>query len=345
MPIPIILQLPATLCPGDVVVMTVIPREIYRQYPGKFDVSVQTPHRDVWENNPFISGCYAPGDTVPPKSTVIPVGYNPRDEQTGTKHFMHSYLDDVAGKLRAFGVEHLALTEFRPCLTMSEPERVVGPNPRGVIEGKPYWLILEGGKRDITTKWWDFKRWQQVAYALASDEEFPLLVQVGRSDNGAEHGVLKHCVNLLDRTSLRELIWLTQHSRGVICGMTCLMHIAAALRKPCVVVAGGREGWWWDSYDERAFQRHKHTIPEAYHKLFPLRPKHICLDSIGRFGCCKQSGCWKVGIGEKAKGKNCEQLVLPAKHSTDQSIPQPRCMLAIKPRDVLRAVVQLEKGQ
>ena len=153
---------------------------------------------------------------------------------------------------------------------------------------------------------------------------------------------MKGCISLVDKTSLRDLIWLTYHSRGVICGVTGLMHIAAALRKPCVVVAGGREAWWWDSYDERSFERHKSTIPEKYSKLFPLRPPQVYLDTLGKLPCCRDNGCWRSGIGEKQPDKNCVDIIKPKKYSTEQSIPQPRCMTMIRPGDVVKAARTLE---
>lgn len=342
MMIPIVLQ--HGLCPGDTAVMTVIPRELYRQYPGKFEVSVCTNHLEIWEENPFVAQRFLYGkDSVPSNYRVVPVNYNPREEKQG-KHFMQSYLDSAAEGLREFGVERLALSEFRPCIHLTQSEKEIGPSPRGVLGGKPYWLIMAGGKMDATTKWWDPKSWQQVAHLLASDPTFPLLAQVGRNCSDSRHYRLKDCVSLLDLTTLRELIWLTYHSRGVICGVTSLMHIAAALRKPCVVVAGGREAWWWDSYDERSYQKHKDSIPTRFEKLQALRPRHVYLDTLGQLPCCREEGCWKSGIGEKQPEKNCVDVVRPPKYSPRQTFPLPRCMTMITPRQVVEAANYLEKG-
>lgn len=341
-PIPIVLQ--HYLCPGDTTVMTVIPRELHRHYPGKFAVSVRTAHPDIWSGNPFIEHSFLKGDRVPPHYKVVKLGYNPREERGGDRHFMHSYLDDAAKQLSGYGVTQLYLTEFRPCIRMTKKERERGPSAKGVFQGRPYWLVMPGGKEDISTKWWDPKKWQAVIYALSNDKNFPEVAQVGKSVRGARNPSMKGCISLVDQTTLRELIWLTYHSRGVICGQSCLMHIAAALRKPCVVIAGGREAWWWDSYDDRAFERHKDSIPEGYHKLFPLRPPQVCLDTIGQLPCCRENGCWKTGIGEKQPEKNCVDVVKPEKYSPKQSIPQPRCMTLIRPRDVLKAVVRFEEG-
>ena len=341
-PIKIVLQ--HYLCPGDITVMTAIPRELHRHYPGKFEVSVRTLHPDIWIGNPFIEHNFVKDDEVPPHYKIIKLGYDPRQERGGARHFLHSYLEDAVKQLEGFGVTSLPLTEFRPYIRLTEEERNRKPDPNGIFQGRPYWLVMAGGKRDITAKWWDPKNWQMVVHSLSSDVTFPMIAQVGQSKHNADHPSLRAAANLVDKSTLRELIWLTYHSRGVICGVTSLMHIAAALRKPCVVVAGGREAWWWDSYDDRAFERHKSTIPEKYHKLFPLRPNHVYLDTLGKLACCRDNGCWKRGIGEMKTGDNCVDIIKPKPYSTTQSIPQPRCMTMITPRDVLRAVVRLEKG-
>lgn len=331
------------LCPGDITVMTVIPRELHRRYPGMFEVSVRTPHPDIWTGNPFIAQNLTKRDRVLPHYTLVKMRYNPREERGGNRHFMHSYLEDAVKQLESFGVKDLPLTEFRPYIRLTRREREAGPAPNGILEGKPYWLVMPGGKEDISTKWWDPKQWQQVVYSLANDSGFPQIAQVGKSGHGSRNPMMKGCVNLVDQTSLRDLIWLTYWSRGVICGVTCLMHIAAALRKPCVVVAGGREAWWWDSYDDRAFERHKDSIPAKYHRLFPLRPRHVYVDTLGMLPCCRDNGCWKCGIGEKQPEKNCVDIVKPEKYSTKQSIPQPRCMTMIRPRHVIEAAKALEE--
>lgn len=331
------------LCPGDTTVMTVVPRELYRQYRGQFEVSVRTAHPDIWIGNPYVINHFSKNDRVPPHYKVVRLGYKPRDERQGL-HFMHSYLADAAQQLSGMGVTNLDLTEFRPYIRLTKDEKKRKPSARGVFQGRPYWLVCVGGKRDITAKWWDPKQWQQVVHALASDNAFPYVAQVGKSAHTASHPIMKGAINLVDKTTLRELIWLVYHSNGVICGVTGLMHIAAALRKPCVVVAGGREAWWWDSYDRRAFEQHKDGISEEYHRYFPLRPPHVYLDTLGRLPCCREGGCWKSGIGEMQPEKNCVDIVKPERYDPYRSIPQPRCMTLIRPQDVLRAVVQIEKG-
>lgn len=333
-----------SLCPGDIAVMTVVPRELYRHYPGKFEVAVQSNHPDIWENNPYIVRHFGIKQAVPESYKVIEMGYSIEHTNRGDKHFMHAYLDRAVEQLRPYGVEALPLTEFRPCIYLSDLERAKKPNPAGILDGKPFWLIMAGGKQDVSTKWWDNSKWQAVAYQLATDKNFPLVAQVGKAVNTAVHVKLDCCANLLDMTSLRDLIWLTHCSRGVICGVTCLMHIAAALSKPAIVIAGGREAWWWDSYDERAFNRHKESIPQRYREFDDLRPAHVYLDTLGKLPCCADGGCWKRGIGEKSPDQNCVDIVKP-EHRYDRTrttLQQPRCMTMITPAMVVTAARRME---
>ena len=54
-----------------------------------------------------------------------------------------------------------------------------------------------------------------------------LFVQVGA--NGHHHPKLEGTIDLRGQTSLRELIRLVYHSQGVLCSITALMHLAAAV--------------------------------------------------------------------------------------------------------------------
>ena len=61
-----------------------------------------------------------------------------------------------------------------------------------------------------------------------------LFVQVGQ--NGHHHPKLKGVIDLRGRTSLRELVRLVYHAQGVVCSVTALMHLAAAVKVPRQVV-------------------------------------------------------------------------------------------------------------
>ena len=77
------------------------------------------------------------------------------------------------------------------------------------------------------------------------------------------------------------------------------MHIAAALEKPCVVVAGGREGTRWELYPNQRF-----------------------LYTNGALDCAMYDGCWKSKVEE------CAHLEAGV----------PLCMEIIRPEDIVRAM-------
>ncbi len=107
------------------------------------------------------------------------------------------------------------------------------------------------------------------------------------------------------------------NSQGVLCGTTFLMHVAAALQKPAVIVAGGREPRQWNQY-----------------------PQQVLLSTVGQLACCRTDACWKsrtvaLGDGEPSDSSLCEQP-LPMEPSS------PRCMAMIGPETVAAEILRYE---
>ena len=129
------------------------------------------------------------------------------------------------------------------------------------------------------------------------------------------------------KTKLRQLVRLVYHAQGIVCPVTLLMHLAAAIEvkggkpknRPCVVVNGGREPVHWEAY-----------------------PHHQFVHTIGALPCCEHGGCWKsrtvpLGDGDKKDESLCVS-VLPADLAADRSGPLPRCMDMISAEEVARRV-------
>src|ERR1043166_5985099 len=140
-------------------------------------------------------------------------------------------------------------------------------------EDMPFWIIAAGGKYDITIKWWQWQRYQEVVNHFRGRI---LFVQVG--GYGHHHPKLDGVLDLRGQTNLRELIRLVYHSQGVLCSVTALMHLAAAVetksgpprRRPAVIVAGAREPAYWEAY-----------------------PDHQFIHNNGALPCAIDGGCWK----------------------------------------------------
>lgn len=315
------------LCPGDITVMTVVPREIYRQYGVK--VGVCTNHPEIWLNNDYIAGHFLRNEIDPHAHQLVPIRYKVREHHNGAKqHFMHAYLRAAVEKIPAF--PSLRLTELRPYLNLSDDERDTKP-----FNGRKYWLLNAGGKRDVTVKWWETKKWELATKILLTDVNFPDIVQIGKLSDW--HPRIKYACDLRgSKVDLRTLIWLVYHSEGVMCPITAVMHMAAAFNKPCVVLAGGREAYWWDSYDQRMINTYKHNIPEEYKHLIDEQIPHKYLGNLPK--CMKKGGgCWRNGVGEKSASRNCIDVIQPDKFK-NMTIPQPRCLNDITPYNVVSAV-------
>jgi ADP-heptose:LPS heptosyltransferase len=150
-----------------------------------------------------------------------------------------------------------------------------------------------GGKTDFTIKWWDSRRFQQVVQHFANRI---LFVQVGEKNH--HHPKLNGVVDLRGKTDLRQLVRLVHHAEGVVCPVTLLMHLAAAVEttpgapknRACVVVAGGREPAQWEAY-----------------------PHHQFIHTNGALRCCDSGGCWRartVPLGDGDEKDQPEHLCL-----------------------------------
>lgn len=294
------LILECDLCPGDVVMLTAAVRELHRQYPGQYVTDVRTNHPDFWRNNPFVQPVASAGArTIEMHYPLINVA------NQSPVHFIEGYCAYLAEKL---GLPVLRPTEFRGQVFLDDGERSSEtPYPH------PFWLVNAGTKSDYTAKQWPIESFQAVVDAFRDRITF---VQVGAAAD--HHPKLEGVVDLVGKTTLRELIRLVHHADGCLTGVSLLMHLAAAVPRargqsglrPCVVVAGGREPAHWEQY-----------------------PGHAFLHTIGELPCCESGGCWRsrtVALGDDSPHDRslCSRPV-------DGS---PECMRRISPADVIRAI-------
>ena len=301
--------------PGDIVMMTAAVRDLHCCYPGKFLTDVRTPCSEIWEHNPYLTALLEED----PEAEQIDCSYpliNRCNE--APYHAVHGYIDFLN---RHLGLE-IRPTVFKGDIHLSAREKSWYSQVREVTRRDiPFWIIAAGGKFDVTIKWWDPHRYQQVVDFFCGKIQF---VQVG--DYGHHHPRLEGVIDLRGQTSLRELIRLVYHAQGVLCPITALMHLAAAVEakedqhghRPCVVIAGGREPAHWEDY-----------------------PGHQYLHTIGALACCERGGCWRdrtfpLGDGDKRDHPNrlCVDVVRQL----------PRCMDLITAEEVIRRIQLYFKG-
>lgn len=295
------------LSPGDIVTLTAAVRDLHAAHPGSFLTDVRTPCPAIWENNPHIT----PIDEN--EGQLVEMHY-PLIGQCNQRpfHFINAYrmyLEDMLNLRIEQG-------DFKGDIHLSEAERSwlsQVEELRG--SATRFWIIVAGGKRDFTAKWWEHARWQAVVDHF---RDKILFVQVGEA--GHHHPALRNVLDLRGKTDLRQLIRLVYHADGVLCPVTSLMHLAAAVPtkrgglRPCVVVAGGREPVHWEAY-----------------------PGHKFLHTIGSLPCCLSGGCWKsrvvpLGDGDDKDRSACERPVA----SNGTFIPQ--CLSLITPGHVIAAI-------
>jgi ADP-heptose:LPS heptosyltransferase len=287
---------------GDNIALTGAIRDLCRTYPGRYNIGVKSHFEAVYKYNPYVDNSIS--------GRLINVSYmeDLRGSNKKSMHIIEAYRRSLEGYL---GVS-IDRGESKGEIYLSNKEKEF----KSIINGK-YWVIDCGGKYDCTTKWWSQEKAQEVVDYFG-DITF---VQVG--DKAHYHPKLDNVVNLIGKTTIRDLFLLIYHSSGVVCPITSHMHIAAALPKvdrikPVVVIAGGIEAIHWSTY--------------SYHTI---------LHTIGAMDCCAFGGCWRRQVVPIEDGKIYEEpsCKYPVK-SGDTYIA--KCMDSISSVDVIMAIEKYE---
>lgn len=187
-----------------------------------------------------------------------------------------------------------------------------------------YWVIAPGGKRDATSKIWDWRKFQEVIDYFEGKIKF---VTIGKSDLLLEK--LHNTIDLTDKfnTDIRGTMSLVYHADGCVSGPSYLMHLAAAIpprfekeRKPCVTIFGGREPSSWSWYCNQQI-----------------------LHTNGIFKCCDNGGCWKSRTYPLPKDIEHNKNLCTNTIKRDGRTIQ-KCMDVISSQDVIRAIEKYYEG-
>ena len=289
--------------------LTAAVRDLHRCYPGAFATDVRTACPELWEHNPYLTPLRDGARGVERLDCLYPLIDHWR---TTPQHCLFGFISFLNDRLR------LAIrpTAFHGDIYLSPREKAWYSQVHELTGADtPFWIIDAGGKYDITIKWWEAARYQAVVNHFRRRIQF---VQVGGA--GHYHPRLSGVIDLRGQTSTRELVRLVHHAQGVLCPVTALMHLAAAVPnrpdrpalRPCVVVAGAREPAHWEAY-----------------------PGHQFIHHNGALTCCPDGACWRdrtvpLGDGDRRDrpGNLCAQL----------SHGLPRCMDLITAAEVVRRV-------
>ncbi len=291
--------------PGDIVMLTAAVRDIQVRYPGRFLIDVRTSCGDLWRHNPRLTRL----DENDPEVEVIECKY-PLVNRSNQEpwHFLHAF--------SAFIGEKLGLTINPTAMSgeihLSDEERAQSTVETLSGSRAPYWVVVAGGKFDLTTKWWSNHRYQAVVDHFLGKIRF---VQVGESKH--HHPGLERVIDLRGKTSLRGLVEVIHHAQGVLCPITGPMHLAAAVptkagypeKRACVVVAGGREPPHWEAYSHHQF-----------------------IHTVGALTCCAHGGCWKTRVRSFDDGSQMDE---PQRLCEQPMGEYARCMEMITPDQVV----------
>lgn len=302
--------------PGDTLVLTALVRDLKLTYGDDIEIGIRCSYPDLWKNNPYIAKTEPAGA----KLVRLSEGYYIRQSRAGVRqHYITAFFRDFTDKTGV--VVHPTLPHGD--LHLSEYEKQYP-----IVRGK-YWVIVPGGKTDATVKVWPTSSYQEVV-RLGAERNWHFL-QEGAAKPRHFHPPLSGALSLVGRTTIRDLILNIYHSQGLVCGITLPMHIAAALQKPCVVLAGGREEPWWEHY---ANEIDGQFGPRCSSVTVP----HRFLNTFGQLDCCETRGCWRQRVvklhdGDMAYEKSLCQypVVVPGE-------PTAKCMSMITPQQVVDAI-------
>jgi Mannosyltransferase putative/Glycosyltransferase family 9 (heptosyltransferase) len=297
------------LSPGDIVMMTAAVRDLHRCYPGRFLTDVRTVCPDLWENNPHITPLKENEPLVEQIDCAYPlINHCNRIPY----HCLHGFIQFLNQRL------HLGIrpSAFKGDIQLSSEEKSWCSQVQELTgQDTPFWIIAAGGKHDVTIKWWDSARYQEAVDHFRGKIQF---VQVGAP--GDHHPRLAGVIDFRGQTTLRELVRLVYHAQGVLCSVTALMHLAAAVevkngrpaKRPCVAIAGGREPAHWEAY-----------------------PDHQFIHTNGALRCCAQGGCWKDRTSPLRDGDSRDR---PGRRCVDVVGGVPRCMAMITSAEVIHRI-------
>lgn len=283
---PILLSRFHRCAPGDSLVLTAVARDIATAYPNEYAIGIHTTAKDLWRHNPYLDPDVRIGRSGI-KLLNMEYGSGIKAARHATQHYIahaHTKFHELTGRAlpvqRPHGDVHFTADES------------------GSLINSRYWVIFAGGKTDFPTKVWELDKFQQVADLLTA--RGIAVVQAGGTDRTHWNASLTGTLNLVGKTDLRDTARLVRDADGVICAVSFPMHLAAALQRPCVVLGGGREPWYWEAYvrENRGL-----GCPER------LRVPHRFLHTIGLLDCCQHSGCWKNKLTAGIDTSVCKQPI------------------------------------
>lgn len=287
-----------SLSPGDMCPLLVGVQNLKRHRPD-LKINLIGPAPDLLRHHP---------DLTPVRGRLIVPAYDGKTACNKGQSFVQAYHESLE---KTFG--KFPMVETSPRLYLSPEED--SPPP---YLPKDYCLIVSGSKRDLTVKRWGWWNFQKVVDATPDLN----WVQIGHDDGGKwhDHPRLKGTMDMVGRTSLRELMRVIKYARVLVCGVTLMMWIASAFKTRSVIITGGRE-------------------PSFFLNL----PNQIYHDTTRELSCGRDGrGCWNSRTQLLHDGFFLDK---PWTVCTNQynfpdglDVKTPKCMQLISPDEVVDSV-------
>jgi len=310
------------LAAGDITVLTAAVRDLKKAHGDRLSIDVRTSCPSLWENNPHLTRIKES------QADIVVDAHYPlvNNSNQYAYHFIHGYALNLEKQLGL----RIPITDFKGDVHISQEEKQwISQIEQHYGRKDKFWIIDTGIKWDFTSKASNPKTLQKVV----SHFKDVLFVQTGMASHF--HPRLKgdNVIDLVGKTNLREMVRLMYHAVGVITPISFPMHLAAAVespyteRRPCIVLAGGREPRHWEQY-----------------------PNHVYFDKVGQLSCCKDRACWKtrctiIKDGDDERNASlCENRVFvrKAKNKKEREMFDefyvPKCIDDIKAKDIIEAM-------
>lgn len=278
---------------GDNTMLTVLVKYLAKQYGNMFEIGVFSQNfYDVFKNNPYIS------NNVSMLNKDIFLRninyYNKHDYYSDYGHSVFGFKTLIEKTLNIeLFIENMSCDIY---LTEDEKQNKFGD----------YWVINAGYMENILVKHYPYQKFSEIVNILNGKIKF---VQVGVGKN---HIPIPGCIDMTNKTSLRELFGIIYNSKGTLSPISSTLHLSTMVSpngrpRPAVVIAGGRE-------NNQLF---------CYNNTFPI-------SNVGFYDCCTGGGCLrrndcnhKISVGN---GKWC-----------------PKCMYDISPEMVAEMILYCSK--
>ncbi len=311
---------------GDALMFTCAIRDFKKSFPD-VRVNVNSIAMHIWDHNPYLDRSLI----ATPENTVK---IGPKDLTNASNrkdwHFANAYRVSMEKELNI----HIEQGESRPDIWLTEEEY----NAPRLIE-KPYWIICVTGEKGWGCKMYPAEKWQKFV------EQNPdkIFVQIGAREDNPPRLKGENIIDLVGQTQdkqtgIRDLYKLFLNAEGSIGLVSFHMHLAGALYKPAIVVAGARE-------------------PVSFTRY----PGHAYLSNDGMLPCAVKA-CWHCKIVActnlvKHNGLDLDPAI-EAKVFKDQDLTGeekrhyenvtsgwvPKCADMIEPEDLTRAINGYYKG-